>query len=117
MKINGIIHYLRRAVDQDGNVLDVLVQSRRNAKSSQAVFRTLLNGLRYVPRVLVADNLASYQVAHRKLLPSVTHRRSKYLNNRAQNSHQPTRIRQTGDETLRLTRAGATVPVCVQPYL
>ena len=54
----------------------------------------LLKGLRYVPRVLVTDKLASYQVAHRELLPSVDHRRSKYLNNRAENSHQPTRQRE-----------------------
>ena len=54
----------------------------------------LLKGLRYVPRVLVTDKLGSYQVAARALLPSVTHRRSKYLNNRAENSHQPTRVRE-----------------------
>ena len=54
----------------------------------------LLKGLRYVPRVIVTDKLASYQVAHRELLPSVTHRRWKYLNNRAENSHQSTRVRE-----------------------
>src|SRR6516225_240083 len=57
-------------------------------------FRRLLKGLRYVPRVIVTDKLASYQVAHRELMPSVQHRRSKYLNNRAENSHQPTRQRE-----------------------
>jgi putative transposase len=57
-------------------------------------FRQLLRGLRYVPRVLVTDKLASYGVAHRRLIPSVEHRRSKYLNNRAENSHQPTRTRE-----------------------
>ena len=56
----------------------------------------LLTGLRWVPRVIVTDKLASYQVAHRELLPSVTHRRWKYLNNRAENSHQPTRQRERG---------------------
>jgi putative transposase len=94
VKINGTTHYLWRAVDQHGNVLDILVQSRRNAKAAKRFFRTLLKGLRYVPRVIVTDKLASYQVAHRELLPSVTHRRCKYLNNRAENSHQPTRIRE-----------------------
>ena len=94
VKINGTTHYLWRAVDQHGNVLDILVQSRRNAVAAKRFFRKLLKGLRYVPRVIVTDKLASYQVAHRKLLPSVTHRRSKYLNNRAENSHQPTRIRE-----------------------
>ena len=94
VKINGATHYLWRAVDQHGDVLDILVQSRRNAVAAKRFFRKLLKGLRCVPRVLVTDKLASYQVAHRELLPSVTHRRSKYLNNRAENSHQPTRIRE-----------------------
>ena len=83
VKINGTTHYLWRAVDQHGDVLDILVQSRRNAVAAKRFFRKLLKGLRYVPRVLVTDKLASYQVAHREVLPSVTHRRSKYLNNRA----------------------------------
>ena len=94
MKINGITGYLWRAVDQHGNVLDVLVQSRRNAKAAKRFFRKLLKGLRYVPRVLVTDKLASYGVAHRQLMPSVAHRQSRYLNNRAENSHQPTRQRE-----------------------
>lgn len=94
IRINGTQHYLWRAVDQDGNVLDVLVQSRRNAKAAKRFFRKLLKGLRYVPRVIVTDKLASYQVAHREMLASVEHRRSKYLNNRAENSHQPTRQRE-----------------------
>ena len=63
-----------------GNGLDVLVQSRRHAVAAKKFFRRLLKRLRYLPRVLVTDKLASYQVAHRALWPSVTHRRSKYLN-------------------------------------
>ena len=94
VKINGITGYLWRAVDQHGNVLDVLVQSRRNATAAKRFFRKLLKGLQYVPRVLVTDKLASYGVAHRQLMPSVAHRRSRYLNNRAENSHQPTRQRE-----------------------
>jgi putative transposase len=94
VRINGRLRYLWRAVDQEGNVLDVLVQSRRNAKAAKRFFRKLLKGQRYVPRVVVTDKLASYQVAHREVLASVTHRRSKYLNNRAENSHQPTRRRE-----------------------
>jgi len=93
VKINGITHYLWRAVDQHGNVLDILVQSRRNAKAAQRFFRKLLKGLGYVPRVIVTDKLASYRVAARELVPAVSHRRSKYLNNRAENFHQPTRVR------------------------
>jgi hypothetical protein len=82
IKINGKTHYLWRAVDQAGNVLDVLVTSRRDAKAATRFFRKLLKGARYVPRVLVTDKLASYGVAHRRLTPGVEHRKSKYLNNR-----------------------------------
>jgi len=94
IRINGKIHYLWRAVDQHGNVLDILVQPRRDAQAAKKFFRRLLKGLRYVPRVLVTDKLASYGAAHRVVMPSVAHRRSKYLNNRAENSHQPTRQRE-----------------------
>ena len=71
----------------------MLVQSRRNAVAAKKFFRRLLKGLHYVPRVLVTDKLGSYQVAHRELLCSAEHRRSRYLNNRAENSHPPTRQR------------------------
>jgi len=91
LTINGERCYLWRAVDQYGNVLDVLVQGRRDARAAKKVFRTLLKGLCYVPRVLITDKRASYGVAHRDMLPSVEHRRSTYLNNRAENAHQPTR--------------------------
>lgn len=94
IKIRGKNHYLWRAVDQDGNVLDILVTSHRDAKAATRFFRKLLTGLEYVPRVLVTDKLASYGVAHRRLMRRVEHRRSKYLNNRAENSHQPTRQRE-----------------------
>ena len=93
IRINGQHHYLWRAVDQDGNVVDVLVQCRRNAVAAKKFFRRLLKGLQYVPRVLVTDKPGSYQVAHRELLCSAEHRRSRYLNNRAENSHPPTRQR------------------------
>ena len=94
VQINGAQRYLWRAVDRHGNVLDILVQSRRNAVAAKKFFRRLLKGLRYVPRVLVTDKLASYGAARRVVMPSVAHRRSKYLNNRAENSHQPTRQRE-----------------------
>ena len=117
VKINGAQRYLWRAVDQHGNVLDVLVQSRRNALAAKKFFRKLLKGLRYVPRVIVTDKLASYQVAHRELMPSVAHRRSRYLNNRAENSHQPTRQRERAMKRFKSIRARATVPVGVQRHL
>jgi putative transposase len=94
IRIRGKIHYLWRAVDQDGTVLDILVQSRRNAKAAKRFFKKLLKGLRYVPRVVVTDKLASYGAAKREVLPGVEHRQSRYLNNRAEVSHQPTRRRE-----------------------
>jgi putative transposase len=93
IKIHGKTHYLWRAVDQDGTVLDILVTSRRDAKATR-FSRKLLTGVRFVPRVLVTDKLASYGVAHRRLMCSVEHRRSKYLNNKAENSHQFARQRE-----------------------
>ena len=94
LKINGKTSYLWRAVDQDGNVLDILVQRRRNKAAAKKFFRKLLTGCRYVPRVLITDKLGSYEAAHKEVMPSVDHRRHKGLNNRAENSHQPTRQRE-----------------------
>src|SRR5712664_3371688 len=94
LKINGRIHYLWRAVDQDGNVLDILVQRRRDKKAAKKFFRKLLKGLTYVPRVIVTDKLKSYGAAKREILPGVEHRQHRYLNNRAENSPQPTRQRE-----------------------
>jgi putative transposase len=94
INVNGKRQYLWRAVDQQGNVLDILVQSRRDATAAERFFRKLIKKFTYTPRVLITDKLRSYGVAHRALMPSVEHRRSKYLNNRAENSHQPTRQRE-----------------------
>jgi putative transposase len=94
LTINGERCYLWRAVDQDSNILDILVQRRRNIVAAKKFFRKLLKGLTYVPRVIVTDKLKSYGVAKRELLPSVEHRQHRYLNNRAENSHQPTRQRE-----------------------
>jgi len=94
LKINGRLHYLWHAVDQDGDVLDILVQSRRDKKAAKKFFRKLLKGLRYVPRVIITDKLKSYHAAKQEIMPSVEHRQNKYQNNRAENSHQPTRLRE-----------------------
>jgi putative transposase len=94
LTIHGERHYLWRAVDQDGHVLDILVQRRRDKKAAKKFFRKLLKGLTYVPRVMITDQLKSYSAALRELLPSVEHRQHRYLNNRAENSHQPTRQRE-----------------------
>jgi putative transposase len=91
LRINGERHDLWRAVDQDGNVLDILVQRRRDKAAAKTFFRKLLKGLSYVPRVIITDKLASYGAAKRELLPGLEHRQHRYRNNRAENSHQPTR--------------------------
>jgi putative transposase len=90
----GGLHYLWRAVDQDGDVLDILVQSRRNKKAAKKFFRKLLKRLRYVPSVIITDKLKSYSAARAEVMPSVEHLQQKYQNNRAENSHQPTRLRE-----------------------
>ncbi len=74
IKINGKDHYLWRVVDQDGNVLDILVQSRRNKQAAKRFFRKLLKGLRYVPRVIITDKLKSYGAAKAEIMPGVEHR-------------------------------------------
>ena len=94
LTIHGERHYLWRAVDQEGHVLDILVQRRRDKQAAKKFFRRLLTGLTYVPRVIITDQLKSYGAAKREVLPSVEHRQHRYLNNRAENSHQPTRQRE-----------------------
>ncbi len=81
-------------MDQEGNVLDILVQSRRDKAAARKFFRRLLKGLAYVPRVVITDKLARYGAAKREVLPSVEHRQHKRLNNRAEHAHQPTRERE-----------------------
>ncbi len=91
IRINGVVHDLWRAVDQHGAVLDLLVQDRRNGAAAKRFFKRLLRGLRFKPRRLVTDGPRSYGVARRDLLPGVRHRTGRHLNNRAENSHRPTR--------------------------
>lgn len=94
LTIRGRHHYLWRAVDQDGHVLDILMQSRRNRQAAKRFFRKLLKGLRYAPRVLITDKLKSYAAAKKQIMPGVEHRQHKGLNNRTELSHQPTRQRE-----------------------
>jgi putative transposase len=93
LTINGQRHDLWRAVDQDDNVLDIRVQSRRHKQAAKKFFRTFLKGLPYGPRVIIPDKLKSYGAAKRALLPGVDQRQSRYLHNRCENSHRPTRQR------------------------
>ncbi len=92
--IRGQRHYLWRAVDQDGDVIDILVQRRRNGRAAKRFFRKLLKGQGCAPCRLVTDKLGSYRVAHRTVMPSVVHDTTQYANNRAELSHQPTRQRE-----------------------
>jgi transposase-like protein len=111
LTINGERHDLWRAVDQDGHVLDILVQSRRNKKAAKKFFRKLLKGLMYVPRVIVTDKLKSDGAAKQEMLPGVEHRQHRYLNNRAENSHQPTRQRERRMQGFQVPRARPAFPL------
>jgi putative transposase len=94
ISIAGKKHWLWRAVDQHGTVLDILVQGRRNAKAAERLLRKLLKKQGTAPRVMMTGKLASYAAAKRVVMPSVEHRQHEGLNNRAENSHQPTRRRE-----------------------
>lgn len=92
--ILGRRQYLWRAVDQDGDVIDILVQSRRDRRAAARFLRKLLKGQGREPRRLITDKLRSYSAAHRTAMPSVIHSTRQYENNRAEVSHQPTRQRE-----------------------
>jgi len=92
--IGGHRQYLWRAVDQEGAVLDILVQPRRDARAAGRFFRKLLRGQGGKPARLVTDKLRSYGTAHRVVMPAVVHDTRQYANNRAEVSHQPTRQRE-----------------------
>ena len=94
VKIRGERHYLWRTVDQDGDVIDILVQRHRNARAAKRLFRKLLKGEGSAPWQLVTDKLKSYGAAHRMTMRSVNHTTARYENNRAEVSHQPTRQRE-----------------------
>jgi putative transposase len=94
LKIAGVKHWLWRAVDQTGIVLDVLVQRRRDKRAAKRLLRKLLKKQMRPPRVMITDKLASYGAAKRETMPGIEHRQHKGLNNRAENSHQPTRRRE-----------------------
>ena len=91
VSIQGKHQYLWRAVDQNGDVLDILVQSRKDKRAAKRFFRKLLKGQRRIPNELTTDKLRSYAAAKREMMPSVVHRQDKYANNRAEVSHQHTR--------------------------
>jgi putative transposase len=95
VKINGKQHYLWRAVDQDGEVVDVFLQTRRDGAVAKRFFKRLIRN-HGEPRKIVTDKPRSYGVAHRELMPDVIHDDSQYANNRAERSHEATRVRERG---------------------
>ena len=96
VKINGKQHYLWRAVDQDGEVVDVYLQAKRDGASAKRFFTRLLQSYGGEPRKIVTDKLRSYPVAHRELIPESIHVTDRYANNRAEQSHESTRVRERG---------------------
>src|SRR5215471_16598586 len=103
LKINGRLHYLCRAVDQDGEVLDILVQSHRDKKAAKKFFRKLLKRLRYVPQMIITDQLRSYSAAKAEVLPGIEHLQQKYLNNRGEFTSAD-QIAGACDETFQISR-------------
>jgi putative transposase len=96
VRIAGRRHYLWRAVDQDGDVVDVYLQARRDSEAARRFFRRLLRTHGTSPRKIATDKLGSYRVARRELIPETIHDTGRYANNRAELSHQPTRTRERG---------------------
>jgi len=96
VKINGKQHYLWRAVVQDGEVVDVFLQARRDGSAAKRFFRRLLRSYGGEPRKIVTDKLRSYGVAHRELIPETMHSTAQYENNRGEQSHEATRVRERG---------------------
>ena len=96
IQINGKQHYLWRAVDQDGEVVDVFLQARRDGAAAKRFFRRLLRNHGGEPRKIVTDKLRSYPVAQRCVIPEAIHVTDRYANNRAEQSHEATRVRERG---------------------
>ena len=96
VEIQGQQQYLWRAVDQDGEVVDVFLQARRDSKAAKRFFKRLLKNHHDEPRKIVTDKLRSYGVAHRELIPDTIHDTTQYASNCAEVSHQPTLVRERG---------------------
>ena len=104
LKIQGQHQYLWPAVDQDGEVVDVFLQARRDGAAARRFFKRLLTNNRGEPRKIVTDKLRSYGVAHRELIPDTLHDISQYANYRAELSHQVTRVRERGMRRFKSTQ-------------
>ncbi|MEO2181526.1 MAG: IS6 family transposase [bacterium] len=108
VKISGKQHYLWRAVDQDGEVVDVFLQAQRNARAAKRFFKRILRSHGGEPRKIVTDKLRSYGVAHRELIPETIHSTKQYENNRAEQSHEATRVRERGMRKFKSARQAQT---------
>ena len=104
IQINGKQHYLWRAVDQDGEVVDVYLQVKRDGTAAKRFFRRVLRSHGDEPRKIVTDKLRSYGVAHRELVPEAIHSTKQYENNRAEQSHEATRVRERGMRKFKLVK-------------
>ena len=113
--ISGQKHWLWRAVDQDGYVLDEILQTRRDTKAAKRLLRRLLKKQGCPPRRMITDKLGSYAAARRQIMPAVEHRSHKGLNNRAENSHLPLRRRERAMQGFRSRGAYRGSPPCIPP--
>ena len=104
VKINGKQYYLWRAVDQDGEVVDVFLQAKRYGAAAKRFFKRLVRSHGREPRKIVTDKLRSYGVAHRELVPETIHSTKQYENNRAEQPHEATRVRERGMRKFKSTR-------------
>jgi putative transposase len=95
-RINGKQHYLWRAVDQDGEIVDVFLQAKRDGEAAKRFFRRLLRSYGGEPRKIVTDKLRSYSVAHRDVIPETIRVTDRYANNRVEQSHEANRARERG---------------------
>ena len=123
VKIQGERHYLWRAVDQDGGVVDVFHQKRRDGNAAKRCFKSLLREYKGEPREIDTGKLRSYGIAHRELILESIHDTSQYANNRCELSHEPTRVRERGLRKFKSIRAGTAFSKCscrriqfVQPW-
>lgn len=116
-KIQGKQHYLWRAVDQDGEVVDVFLQKRRDAKAAKCLFKRLIKKHQSEPRKIVTDKLRGYGVAYRELIPVTIHDTSQYANNQAELSHEPTRVRERGMRKFKIDASSTAILECTRSYL
>jgi len=108
IQINGKQHYLWRAVDQDGEVVDVFLQSRRDGPAAKRFFKRLLRSHGGEPSKIVTDKLRSYPVAHREVMSEVIHETDRHANNRVEQSHEATRVRERGMRRFKSIRQAQT---------